>query len=114
MPVVKGRGSSVQAWKQLHKDFENRGDMLLAKSGTNRSLQRVLDASFDALGAKKQDMLLRMAVLPKGSVAPEDMLQNLWEVEVSFGFFAGVQNVLRCSKAGQDVMCLQHDTGGVT
>ena len=83
MPEVKGRGSTAQAWKRLHKDFEDRGDLLLEKGETNTSVHRVLDASFDELGKKKQRLFLRMAVLPKGAVAPEDMLLNLWEVEVS-------------------------------
>lgn len=83
MPAVKGRGASALAWKQLHRDLENRGDMLLSKGETNTSIHRVLDASFDFLGTRRQTLFLKMAVLPKGAVAPEGMLQNLWEVQVS-------------------------------
>lgn len=46
----------------------------------------VLDSSFDELGASKQRMFLRVAVLAKGALVPEDMLTNLWEVEVRTGF----------------------------
>lgn len=62
--------------------------MLLEKGETKTSLHRVLDASFDDLGTSGQKLFLRMAVLPNGAVAPEDMLLNLWEVEVSvtYGF----------------------------
>lgn len=83
MPIVKGRGSSIKAWKQLHKNLQNKGDMLLEKGDTKTSLHRVLDASFDELGTRKQKIFLRMAVLPNGAVAPEEMLQNLWELDVS-------------------------------
>lgn len=82
MSVVKGRGSSAQAWRTLLKDLENKGEMLLAKGDTTTSLHRVLDTSFDQLGKSQQNFFLRMAVLPKDVVAPEDMLLNLWEVEV--------------------------------
>lgn len=56
--------------------------MQRAKGGAGESLGRVLDASFDVLSSKKQEELLRMAVLAKGVAASEDMLLNLWETEV--------------------------------
>lgn len=82
MPGVRRRGTSAQEWKKLREYLKNKGGMLLAKGMATTSLNRVLDASFDELGAKKQRMFLRMAVLPKGAVAPEHMLLNLWEVKV--------------------------------
>lgn len=86
MPAVKGRGFSAQAWHDLHRDLYNKAKMLLAKGGMKSSLNHVLDASFDKLGASKQRAFLRMAVLAKGAVAPEDMLMNLWEIEVNVRF----------------------------
>ena len=83
MAVVKGRGSSAQAWQQLHKDLQRKEDLLVADDGANESLYRALDASFATLAARKKVIFLRMAVLSKGAVAPEEMLLNLWEVEVS-------------------------------
>lgn len=84
--TVKGHGSSMKKWKTLHENLGHRGDALSQKGDSNTSLYRVLDASFDELGTKRQRMFLRMAVLPYGAVAPKDMLQNLWEVEVSVTF----------------------------
>lgn len=85
MAVVKGRGRSAQAWLELHSDLDSKTKMLMARGGTRTSIHHVLDSSFDQLGASKQRMFLRVAVLAKGASAPEDMLTNLWEVEVSMG-----------------------------
>ncbi|CAM9678542.1 unnamed protein product [Scytosiphon promiscuus] len=82
LPSLKGRGSDCAAWRKVHEDLMvDKSRMQRAKGGAGESLGRVLDASFDALSSKKQEEFLRMAVFPKGVVASEDMLLNLWETE---------------------------------
>eukprot|EP00752_Nemacystus_decipiens_P011921 g10571.t1 len=81
MPVVKGQGSSALAWQQLHKNLENKEEMLRQKGGAVKSISHVLDASFDALGKNKQAHFMSLAVLPKAVVAPLEMLMNLWNLE---------------------------------
>ena len=88
LPRLTGRGSGSATWRKVHEDLMvDRSGMQRAKGGAGESLGRVLDASFDVLSSKKQEELLRMAVLAKGVVVSEDMLLNLWETEVRVVFF---------------------------
>ena len=82
MPVVKGCGTLPRAWEQLHLQLNNREEMLRQKAGAVKSIRHVLEASFDALGRRKQENLMSLAVLPKAAVAPMEMLLNLWDFEV--------------------------------
>lgn len=87
-------------WKQLHEDLQHKEDLLLADDATNKTLCRVLDASFGKLGARQKTVFLKMAVIPKGAVAPEDMLLNLWEFEVSVRFLGAQTRVAKTCGVG--------------
>lgn len=83
LPRLKSRGLDSAVWRKVHEDLMvDKSGMQRAKGGAGESLGRVLDASFDVLSSKKQEELLRMAVLAKGVLASEDMLLNLWQREV--------------------------------
>ena len=73
------------AWEELAKTFENKAKMMRTRGEQPSSLNAVLEASFDALAARKQEEVLKLAVLAPGVVAPIEMLLNLWEMEVGFG-----------------------------
>ncbi|CAM9419352.1 unnamed protein product [Scytosiphon promiscuus] len=81
MSVVKGKGLTAGAWEELTKLFKNAATMMWESGEESISLDAVLGASFNALGARKREEFLRMAVLASGAVAPIEMLRNLWEVE---------------------------------
>ena len=83
MSVVKGRGLNADAWGELLRLFEKNA----AKKGRARgdepvSLNMVFGTSVDALSERKQEELLKTAVLASGAVAPISMLLNLWEIQV--------------------------------
>lgn len=117
MSIVKGQGSDAGAWDQLHKYLENKWNMQKAKGEVGSSLDRVLDASFDALGGRKQKEFLRMAVLAKGALAPIDMLLNLWGIEVSMSLppegrsfeSLGDRRIITCNCFFHPVSCKRHD-----
>ena len=96
MPVVKEKGLTASAWEQLSVLLENGPEMMRATGDQFMSLNMVVFDSFNALSARKQEELLRMAVLAPGAVAPIDMLHNLWETEVCCGraFFGGFMALL--------------------
>ncbi|CAN0477263.1 unnamed protein product, partial [Ectocarpus sp. 12 AP-2014] len=81
MPVVKGKGLTAGAWEELTKLFENVAKKLRARGEQPSSLKAVLEASFDALAERKQDELLKTAVLAPSAVASTEMLLNLWETD---------------------------------
>lgn len=81
--VVKGKGLTTDAWAELATLFENNA----AKKGRvkgeqSASLHVVLGTSLDALSERKQEEILKLAVLTPGAVAPIEMLLNLWEIPV--------------------------------
>lgn len=83
MSAVKGKGLTTAAWEELARLFESNA----AKKGRVRgeqstSLHVVLGASLDALSERKQEEMLKLAVLALGAVAPMEMLLNLWEIPV--------------------------------
>ena len=82
MPVVKGKGLTPVPWEELIKTFENLAKMMRARGEQLSSLNTVLEASFDALAERKQEEVLKTAVLAAGAVAPIEMLLNLWEIQV--------------------------------
>lgn len=83
MHYVKGCGSSAR-WQELHEVLKSKEEMLRQKAEDLDSIDYVLCSSFEALGKSKQDHFMSMAILPKGVVAPTDMLMNLWEINVSY------------------------------
>ncbi|CAM9716370.1 unnamed protein product, partial [Hapterophycus canaliculatus] len=104
MPVVKGKGLSAGAWKELTKRFENVVKMMRSRGEQSSSLSMVLEASFDALAESKQEEILKTAVLAAGAVAPIEMLLNLWETRDTEG--------TREEALGLVSKCLLQDTGG--
>lgn len=81
--VVKGKGLTAAAWEELTRFFEdNAGRKGRVKGEQSTSLHVVLGASLDALSERKQEEMLRLAVLALGAVAPIEMLLNLWEIPV--------------------------------
>lgn len=92
MSAVKGRGSSARAWQELHKNIENKRKMLQQKAGVvARSINHILAVGYDSLGTKKKEEFASLAVLPKAAVAPTDMLQNLWDIEVRYNVSASLE-----------------------
>eukprot|EP00752_Nemacystus_decipiens_P009503 g8495.t2 len=85
MPVVKGKGLMAGAWEELMKLFENVAKLMRARGDQSSSLDMVLEASFDALSERKQEEILKMAVLAAGAIAPIEMLLNLWEIKDAEG-----------------------------
>lgn len=85
MSVVKGKGLTTAAWDELTRLFEsNAAKKGRVKGEQSTSLHAVFGASLDALSERKQEEMLKMAVLPPGVVAPLEMLLNLWEMQVWF------------------------------
>lgn len=82
MPIVKGKGLIAGAWAKLVKELENVAKTMRARGEQSTSLKLVLETSFDALSARKQEEFLKMAVMAAGAVAPIEMLLNLWEIQV--------------------------------
>lgn len=82
MPVVKGKGLTAGAWKELVKLFEDRVAMICARGEQSSSLEMVLEASFNTLPHRNKEEVLKTAVLAAGAVAPVEMLRSLWETEV--------------------------------
>eukprot|EP00752_Nemacystus_decipiens_P014888 g13255.t2 len=82
MPVVKGKGLTAAAWEELARLFEgNAAKKGRVKGEQSTSLHVVFEASLDALSGRKQEEMLKTAVLAPGAVAPIEMLLNLWEIE---------------------------------
>ena len=95
MSVVKGRGLKADAWEELLRLFEKNS----AKKGRVRgehsaSLNMVLGTSFDVLSQRKQEELLKTAVLAPGAVAPIEMLLNLWEIQVCCALATSLQQLV--------------------
>lgn len=86
MSVMKGKGLTAGAWKELIKLFQNVVTMMSESGEESKSLDVVLGVSFTDLAARKREEFLKMAVLAPGAIAPIEMLQNLWETEVRCGF----------------------------
>lgn len=83
MSVVKGNGLTAAAWDELARLFENNaGKKGRVKGEQVTSLHMVLGASLDSLSERKQEEMLKIAVLAPGAVAPIEMLLNLWEMQV--------------------------------
>ena len=82
MPVVKGKGLKACAWEELAKHLGNEATKMWESGQEGVNINMVFEASFSALAARKRKEFLRLAVLPPGSVAPIEMLLNLWEMEV--------------------------------
>eukprot|EP00752_Nemacystus_decipiens_P009200 g8218.t1 len=85
MPVVKRKGLMAGAWEELIRLFENVAKMMRARGDQSSSIDMVLEASFDALSERKQEEILKMAVLAAGAIAPIEMLVNLWEIKDAEG-----------------------------
>ena len=86
MTVVKGKGLTAGAWKELIKEFENGAKKMDAcGEDSSDSLGFVLETSFTALPARKKEGFKKMAVLAAGAVAPIEMLCNLWQTQVRCG-----------------------------
>lgn len=81
---LRGPGFKSSEWRRVLNDtLENKAKMQRIAVGTESTcLAAVLDSSFYNLSMGKQEKFLRLAVLPKGDVASENMLLNLWELEV--------------------------------
>ncbi|CAN0202881.1 unnamed protein product, partial [Pylaiella littoralis] len=101
MPVVKGKGLTADAWRQLTKDLENVAKKMRISEEQSTSLSVVLETSFVALAHERQEELLKMAVLAAGAVAPIEMLRNLWQTE-------GARDEAECLVS----KCLLQDMGG--
>lgn len=83
MSAVKGKGLTAAAWEELARLFENKaGKKGRVKGEQSTSLHAVLGASLNALSERKQEEMLKTAVLAAGAVAPIEMLLNLWEIQV--------------------------------
>lgn len=82
MSVVKGKGLTPDAWEELIKLFENVAKLMRARGEQSTSLNMVLGASFDALSERRQEEMMKMAVMAPGVVASIEMLLNLWEIQV--------------------------------
>lgn len=93
MPIVKGKGFTARAWKQLVKTFTNVTTKMEARGEELDSLNMVLETSFNALATRKKDSLRRMAVLAAGAAAPVEMLLNLWEIQVTDNIEIGIAPV---------------------
>ena len=85
MTVVKGKGLTASAWKELIKEFENGAKKMDACDEDSHSLGSVLETSLTALPARKKEEFKKMAVLAAGAVAPIEMLCNLWQTQVRCG-----------------------------
>ncbi|CAM9432773.1 unnamed protein product [Ectocarpus sp. 12 AP-2014] len=85
MSVVKGRGLTSVAWEELAKELENVAKKMRARGQESSSIKVVLETSFDTMAARKQEEFLKMAVLAAGTLAPIEMLRNLWEIEDAEG-----------------------------
>ena len=85
MTVVKGKGLTAVAWKELIKEFENVAKMDACGEDSSDSLGLVLETSFTALPARKKEEFKKMAVLAAGAVALIEMLCNLWQTQVRCG-----------------------------
>lgn len=83
VPIVKGKGLTASAWKELIKTITNVAMKMEMCGGELDSLNMVLETSFNALSARKKQELKRLAVLATGAVAPVEMLLHLWELEVN-------------------------------
>lgn len=86
MPVVKGKGLTAGAWKELVILFEDVVAMICARGEQSSSLEIVLEASYNALPHRKKEEVLKTAVLAAGAVAPVEMLLSLWETEVRVAY----------------------------
>ncbi|CAN0257518.1 unnamed protein product, partial [Pylaiella littoralis] len=104
MPVVKGKGLTADAWRQLTKDLENVAKKMRISGGQSTSLSVVLETSFVSLAEERQEELLKMAVLAAGAVAPIEMLRNLWQTEDT----QGARDEAECLVS----KCLLQDMGG--
>ncbi|CAN0202560.1 unnamed protein product, partial [Pylaiella littoralis] len=104
IPVVKGKGLTADAWKQLTKDLENVAKEMRLSEEQSTSLSVVLETSFVALATRRQEELLKTAVLAAGAVAPIEMLRNLWQTEDT----EGARDEAECLVS----KCLLQDMGG--
>ncbi len=83
--VVKGKGLNADAWEELFKILKNNAAKKRRVRGDQAaSLSMVLGTSFDSLSERKQEELLKTAVLAPGAVAPIEMLLSLWDIRVCF------------------------------
>ncbi|CAN0270483.1 unnamed protein product, partial [Ectocarpus fasciculatus] len=85
MSNVKGKGLNAVAWEELAKELGNVAKKMRARGQQYSSFGVVLATSFDSLAERKQEQVLKMAVLAAGPVAPIEMLRNLWEIEDAEG-----------------------------
>ncbi|CAB1113143.1 unnamed protein product [Ectocarpus sp. CCAP 1310/34] len=133
MSVVKGKGLTAVAWKELAENLENVAKKMRARGEQSSSINAVLETSFDSLAVRKQEEFLKLAVLAAsinavletsfdslavrkqeeflklavlaaGALAPIEMLRNLWEIEDAEG--------TRDEAEGLVSKCLLHAVGG--
>ena len=84
-PVVKGKGLTAGAWVKLIEELEVVAEKMRVRGEQSTSVKLVFETSLDALTRRKQDLLMKMAVLAAGAVAKVEMLVNLWEMQVRRG-----------------------------
>ncbi|CAB1114663.1 unnamed protein product [Ectocarpus sp. CCAP 1310/34] len=88
--------AAAAAWDEMVKLLnENMARFLRLRGDQLPSLNVVLESSFDALAIRKQEEPIMMVVIAPRSIAPREMLENLWELQA--GHWGCEKSSRRCS-----------------